>query len=47
MTKHAMIYTLDLTERAARYIAAHDKGEKTFGGKQHDPLDPGQRRELF
>ena len=39
--------TLELTERAAEYIAAHDKGEKTFGGKRYDSLDPGRRRELF
>ncbi len=39
--------TLDLIERAATYIAAHDKGAKTFGGQKHKALDPSKRREAF
>jgi rhamnulose-1-phosphate aldolase/alcohol dehydrogenase len=39
--------TLDLIEKAAQYIAAHDKGERTFGGQKHQSLDPSKRRETF
>ncbi len=39
--------TLDLIERAAVFIAARDKGEKTFGGQKYRPLDPVKRREIF
>ncbi|MGQ9550381.1 MAG: bifunctional rhamnulose-1-phosphate aldolase/short-chain dehydrogenase, partial [Roseiflexus sp.] len=36
--------TLELIERAARYIEMHDRGETTFGGTQYDALPPRQRR---
>lgn len=36
--------TLDLIERAARYIEDHDKGAETFGGQQYSSLDPEKRR---
>ncbi|MDZ7288674.1 MAG: bifunctional rhamnulose-1-phosphate aldolase/short-chain dehydrogenase [candidate division KSB1 bacterium] len=39
--------TLTLIERAAQYIAQHDKGEKTFGGAKYRALEPAKRRELF
>ena len=39
--------TLDLIERAARYIEAHDKGDKTFGGQQYQALDEAQRHAVF
>jgi rhamnulose-1-phosphate aldolase/alcohol dehydrogenase len=39
--------TLDLIERAAQFIAARDKGEKTFGGRRYRALDPVKRRETF
>jgi len=39
--------TLDLIEKAARFIEARDKGEKTFGGGKVRSLDPQRRRELF
>ena len=39
--------TLDLIERAAAYIAAHDKGAATFGGQKCRALDPSKRREVF
>jgi rhamnulose-1-phosphate aldolase/alcohol dehydrogenase len=39
--------TLGLIERAAQYIAKHDKGEKTFGGQKYRSLDPSRRRETF
>lgn len=39
--------TLDLIERAAAYIAAHDKGEKTFGGARYAALSPEKRRETL
>ncbi|MEK6756334.1 MAG: bifunctional rhamnulose-1-phosphate aldolase/short-chain dehydrogenase, partial [Bacteroidota bacterium] len=38
---------LGLIERAAQYIAKHDKGEKTFGGQKYRSLDPSRRRETF
>jgi len=39
--------TLNLIERAAAYIAAHDKGAGTFGGQKYRALDPSKRREAF
>ncbi|OGU27139.1 MAG: short-chain dehydrogenase [Ignavibacteria bacterium GWA2_54_16] len=36
--------TLDLIERAAHFIAARDKGEKTFGGQRCKSLAPEARR---
>jgi rhamnulose-1-phosphate aldolase/alcohol dehydrogenase len=39
--------TLDLIERAARYIEARDKGERTFGGQQYQSLNEAQRHALF
>ncbi|NNJ11476.1 bifunctional rhamnulose-1-phosphate aldolase/short-chain dehydrogenase [Chloroflexales bacterium ZM16-3] len=39
--------TLDLIERAARYIEARDKGELTFGGQQYATLDEPQRHAVF
>src|SRR5262245_56916583 len=38
--------TLDLIERAARYIESKDKGEKTFGGRKYADLPDAKRREL-
>jgi rhamnulose-1-phosphate aldolase/alcohol dehydrogenase len=38
--------TLDLIERAARYIESKDKGKKTFGGRKYDDLADAKRREL-
>jgi len=39
--------SLDLINRAAKYIADHDKGEKTFGGAKYQSLDEANRRELW
>lgn len=39
--------TLDLIERAARYIEAHDRGEATFGGPKYAALPCDQRRATF
>jgi rhamnulose-1-phosphate aldolase/alcohol dehydrogenase len=39
--------TLDLIERAGQFIAARDKGEKTFGGQKYRPLDPAKRLQTF
>jgi rhamnulose-1-phosphate aldolase/alcohol dehydrogenase len=36
--------TIDIIKRADAYIAACDKGDKTFGGQKHQPLDPAKRR---
>src|SRR5207249_6931027 len=35
--------TLELIERAGRYIAAHDQGEQTFGGQKYQSLDETKR----
>src|SRR4029453_10513789 len=35
---------LEIVDRAARYIDAHDKGEKTFGGRKHAALPDADRR---
>lgn len=45
--KDCYYLTLDLIERASRYIAAHDKGEQTFGGRKIQPLEESRRREVF
>lgn len=39
--------TLDLIERAARYIQARDKGAQTFGGQKYHGLDPARRHAVF
>ncbi len=39
--------TLSLIERAALYIAGHDKGEKTFGGQKYRSLDEKARNEIL
>jgi rhamnulose-1-phosphate aldolase/alcohol dehydrogenase len=39
--------TLDLIERAARYIEAHDPGERTFGGQQYQALDEARRHAML
>jgi rhamnulose-1-phosphate aldolase/alcohol dehydrogenase len=36
--------SLELIEKAARYIEAHDKGEQTFGGQKYQTLPEKQRR---
>src|SRR5207244_1333558 len=38
--------TLNLIERAARYIESKDKGEKTFGGRRFGDLPDAKRRDL-
>jgi rhamnulose-1-phosphate aldolase/alcohol dehydrogenase len=39
--------TLALIEKAATYIEARDKGEKTFGGAKYSTLDEAKRHELL
>ena len=39
--------TLSLIEKAAEYIAGHDKGNKTFGGLKYKSLDEKVRNEIF
>lgn len=39
--------TLDLIEKAARYIEARDKGDKTFGGQRCAPMAGDKRDELL
>jgi rhamnulose-1-phosphate aldolase/alcohol dehydrogenase len=39
--------TLDLIERAARYIEAHDRGDRTFGGQKYQPLDEAGRHAVL
>ncbi|MGZ9224919.1 MAG: bifunctional rhamnulose-1-phosphate aldolase/short-chain dehydrogenase [Anaerolineales bacterium] len=39
--------TLNLVERAARYIEQHDKAEKTFGGQKYKSLDEKTRNEIL
>src|SRR5213078_3184307 len=36
--------TLDLIERAARFIDKHDRGDKTFGGRKYADLPDAKRR---
>ncbi len=37
---------LEIIDRAASYIEAHDKGEQTFGGLKHQPLNEVDRKRL-
>src|SRR6185369_6826310 len=37
---------LEIIDRAARYIQAHDKGEQTFGGQKYQPLAETDRRRM-
>ena len=37
---------LEIIDRAARYIAAHEKGDLTFGGQKYQPLADANRRQL-
>jgi rhamnulose-1-phosphate aldolase/alcohol dehydrogenase len=37
---------LEIIDRAARYIEAHDKGQDTFGGAKHAPLAEADRQRL-
>jgi rhamnulose-1-phosphate aldolase/alcohol dehydrogenase len=39
--------TLELIERAARFIEARDKGAHTFGGQRYQPLAPAARDALL
>ena len=39
--------TLELIERAARFIDERDKGEMTFGGAKYQALDEAKRRQTF
>ena len=39
--------SLDLIERAARYIVEHDKGAATFGGEKYQALDEARRHAVF
>jgi rhamnulose-1-phosphate aldolase/alcohol dehydrogenase len=39
--------SLELIEKAAQYIAAHDKGEQTFGGAKFQSLPEEPRRAAF
>jgi rhamnulose-1-phosphate aldolase/alcohol dehydrogenase len=37
---------LEIIDRAARYIEAHDKGDQTFGGQKYQPLADADRQSL-
>lgn len=39
--------SLNLIERAAQYIEAHDRGEQTFGGQRYQALDEARRHTIF
>jgi rhamnulose-1-phosphate aldolase/alcohol dehydrogenase len=45
--KECYYLSLDLIEKAAAYIEAHDKGEQTFGGQKYQTLEETQRRQTF
>ncbi len=38
---------LEIIDRAARFIAERDRGEKTFGGQKHNPLSEAERLDLL
>ncbi len=39
--------TLELIEKAAKYIETHDKGEQTFGGQRYESLPEEQRNHIL
>ncbi|MCM2680686.1 bifunctional rhamnulose-1-phosphate aldolase/short-chain dehydrogenase [Echinimonas agarilytica] len=39
--------SLDIIEKAARYIEEHDKGEDTFGGQKYQTLDDAARENVL
>ncbi len=39
--------TLDLIERAARFLESKDAGERTFGGSRYSDLDPARREAML
>jgi rhamnulose-1-phosphate aldolase/alcohol dehydrogenase len=45
--KTCYLLTLELIERAARFIAARDKGAKTFGGAKYADIDAARRDGLL
>jgi len=45
--RECYMLTLELIERAARYIAARDCGDATFGGQMYRPLDEAGRHAIF
>lgn len=45
--KECYYLSLDLIERAARFIQSHDKGAQTFDGQKVQPLEEARRREIF
>jgi rhamnulose-1-phosphate aldolase/alcohol dehydrogenase len=45
--KECYVLTLDLIEKAARFIESKDKGEQTFGGQKYTTLDEEQRNTLL
>ncbi|MGA2584699.1 MAG: bifunctional rhamnulose-1-phosphate aldolase/short-chain dehydrogenase [Tepidisphaeraceae bacterium] len=45
--KACYLLSLDLIEKAARFIEKNDKGEKTFGGAKYQSLPENQRMNLF
>jgi rhamnulose-1-phosphate aldolase/alcohol dehydrogenase len=38
---------LEIIDRAAQYIEAHDKGEMTFGGQKYQPLAEDERKRII
>jgi rhamnulose-1-phosphate aldolase/alcohol dehydrogenase len=38
---------LEIIDRAAAYIEAHDRGVRTFGGPRHTTLDPPRRKRVL
>lgn len=45
--KDCYYLSLDLIEKAGAFIAAHDKGENTFGGAKYGSLDGAVREAVF
>lgn len=41
--KACYLLSLALIDKAAEYLARHDKGDKTFGGVKYKSLQPGER----
>src|SRR6185369_12569804 len=38
---------LEIVDRAAAYIETRDRGERTFGGPKHQPLDAAERERIL
>jgi rhamnulose-1-phosphate aldolase/alcohol dehydrogenase len=44
--RECYLLSLELIEKAGRFLEQHDKGDKTFGGQKYALLEEGRRRDM-